>query len=99
VGELPRLPLTSRSFGLAVCSHLLFLYSELLNEAFHIAAVRELCRVATEVRIFPLITLRHQASSHLSAVRAALDGDGHHTEILTVPYELQRGGNQMLRIY
>ena len=40
-GELPRLPLASGTFGLAVCSHLLFLYSDLLTEDFHIRAARE----------------------------------------------------------
>lgn len=99
IGELPRLPLVSGSFGLALCSHLLFLYSDLLNQAFHVQSVRELCRVAREVRVFPLITLSHAPSPHLVPVRNALHADGRNTEILRVPYELQRGGNQMLRIY
>jgi hypothetical protein len=51
-GELPSLPFDSGSFGLAVCSHLLFLYSDLLSEDFHIRSVLELCRVAGEVRLF-----------------------------------------------
>lgn len=46
-----------RSFDLAVCSHLLFLYSEHLSEDFHVESIKELCRVAGEARIFPLLEL------------------------------------------
>jgi hypothetical protein len=55
--ELPTLPFADRSFDLALCSHLLFLYSRQLDGPFHQAAVAELCRVAAEVRIFPLVAL------------------------------------------
>jgi hypothetical protein len=99
VGELPSLPLPSGSFRLAVCSHLLFLYSDLLSEAFHIESLRELCRVAQEVRVFPLLTLRHEPSPHLSAVRSALVAEGWASEVVCVDYELQRGGNRMLRVF
>jgi hypothetical protein len=99
VAELPGLPFDPGSFGLAVCSHLLFLYSDLLSEDFHVRAVRELCRVASEVRVFPLLTLSREPSPHTHAVRAALEADGWVTKIVTVDYELQRGGNQMLRIF
>ena len=97
VGELPSLPFASGSFRLAVCSHLLFLYSGLLSEAFHIESLRELCRVAHEVRVFPLLTLRREPSPHLAAVRSALNGEGWTSEVVRVNYELQRGGNQMLQ--
>lgn len=99
VGELPALPFKSGSFGLVVCSHLLFLYSELLSQAVHIEWARELCRVGSEVRIFPLLTLRGQRSPHLAAVQTALQAEGWTSEIVRVNYELQRGGNQMLRIF
>jgi len=56
-GELPNLPFADSSFDLALCSHLLFLYTKQLGEAFHRSAIREMCRVATEVRIFPLLAL------------------------------------------
>jgi len=98
-GELPCLPLLSRSFAIAVCSHLLFLYSDLLSEAFHIRSIVELCRVAHEVRLFPLLTLGRKASPHVDVARAALKTQGLASEIVVVPYELQRGGNQMLRVF
>ncbi|HTI69470.1 MAG TPA: class I SAM-dependent methyltransferase [Candidatus Limnocylindria bacterium] len=99
IGELPSLPFESDSFGMAVCSHFLFLYSHLLPEDFHVRAVLELCRVAREVRLFPLLTLRREPSPHLPAVMAALVARGYSVERVTVGYELLRGANQMLRIY
>jgi hypothetical protein len=97
--ELPCLPFASGSFGLAVCSHLLFLYSEMLSADFHVQSVRELCRVARDVRIFPLLTLSRQPSPHLAAVQSALAADGWAVEVREVNYQLQRGGNRMLRVF
>jgi hypothetical protein len=99
LGELPLLPFASGSFRLAVCSHLLFLYSNLLSDAFHIESLRELCRVAHEVRIFPTLTLQREPSPHLAAVRSTLVAEGWDSEVIRVDYELVRGGNQMLRVF
>lgn len=97
-GELPSLPLADRSFELALSSHLLFFYAEQLSAEFHRAAAAELCRVAHEVRIFPLVDVNGAASPHLEPVLSALRAAGLATEIVRVPYEFQRGGNQMLVI-
>ncbi len=56
--ELPSLRFADGAFDLALCSHFLFLYTTQLTEDFHVAAARELCRVAREVRIFPLMLTR-----------------------------------------
>ena len=53
--ELPELPFTDGEFDLALSSHLLFTYSKQLSVDFHCRAVLEMCRVAREVRIFPLL--------------------------------------------
>jgi hypothetical protein len=97
-GELPRLPFSDREFDLAVCSHLLFLYSEQLSGGFHVASIRELCRVAGEVRVFPLLELGARTSRHLQAVTAGLNAEGYAVTIVPVAYEFQRGGNQMMKI-
>jgi hypothetical protein len=89
--SLPDLRFRDREFGLALCSHFLFLYSGELNEEFHIAAVRELLRVAGEVRIFPVTDLSGKPSSHLTRVQAKFDA-----ERVRVPYEFLRGANEML---
>ncbi len=98
VGELPALPFPSGAFDLAVCSHLLFLYSGLLSEEFHLRSVLELCRVAREVRLFPLLTLGGEPSPHLDAVCAGLHAAGRNTQVVQVDYEVQRGGNRMLSV-
>jgi SAM-dependent methyltransferase len=98
VASLPELPLAPDSFDLALVSHFLFLYSDHLDFAFHEAAVLELLRVAKEVRIFPLLTLERKRSPHLEPLRYELKNRGIHSEIVRVPYEFQRGGNEMLRI-
>ena len=97
--QLPSLPFEAESFGLAICSHLMFLYSDLLSADFHLQALRELCRVAKEVRVFPLLTLGRAPSPHLGFVRFELEKDGWLTEVMQVSYEFQRGGNQMLRVF
>ncbi len=96
--ELPALPFNEGQFDLALCSHLLFLYSEQLELKFHIEAVLELCRVAKEVRIFPLLDLSHRTSAHLEPVLQALVQSGFIATIEVVEYEFQIGANQMLRI-
>lgn len=96
--SLPALPFADGVFDLALCSHLLFLYSDQLSVDFHFQATQELCRVAAEVRIFPLLEMGGRRSRHLSAVCERLQEKGLVTAILPVPYEFQKGGNQMLRI-
>ncbi len=97
-GELPALPLADASFDLALCSHLLLFYAEQLSADFHRAALAELCRVAGEVRVFPVVDVNGAPSPHLQPTLAWLRGAGHHAEVVRVPYEFQRGGDQMLRI-
>ncbi len=96
--ELPHLPFFDGTFDLALCSHFLFLYSEHHDAAFHIHALRELCRVAQEVRIFPLLELSGATSRHLPEVINALESGGCSVRIEAVHYEFQKGGNQMLRL-
>lgn len=96
--ELPRLPFEDGEFDLALCSHLLFLYGDHLDEAFHLSSIRELCRVASEVRLFPLQELGARPSRHLDSVCAKLDKEGYALEIVPVAYEFQLGGNKMMKI-
>jgi hypothetical protein len=95
---LPELPFDDVTFDLALCSHFLFLYSEQLGEDFHFAAIREMCRVATEVRVFPLLALGAVPSPYVEPVVDELSARGFAVSIDVVPYEFQRGGNKMLRI-
>lgn len=96
--SLPSLDFADGHFDLALSSHFLLLYSEQLSFDFHLAALLEMCRVAKEVRIFPLLDLKCRLSGHIDPLRAALTDRGYHVSIDAVPYEFQRGGNQMLRV-
>jgi len=96
--ELPSLPFADGSFALALCSHFLFLYSEQLGEPFHHDSIRELCRVAAEVRVFPLVTLGGERSSFVEPVAEQLRAGGFTVSIEDVPYEFRKGANQVLRI-
>jgi hypothetical protein len=95
---LPALPFETGAFDLALCSYFLFLYSTQLGEAFHRAAVRELCRVASEVRVFPLLALGGERSPFVDGCVDDLTAAGYRVTIERVPYEFQRGGNEMLRV-
>jgi hypothetical protein len=62
--SLPNLAFDNRQFDRALCSHLLFLYSDQLSLDFHRESVEELLRAASEVRVFPLLYLERRLSSH-----------------------------------
>ncbi len=94
--SLPELPIGDDEFDLALCSHLLFLYSEQFDTDFHLASIRELLRVATEARVFPLLDMAGKESVHLEPVIERLEGEGYEVRVPQVPYEFQRGGDQML---
>lgn len=95
---LPCLPFDDGEFDLAICSHLLFLYTEHHSLKFHVTSIKELCRVANEARVFPLLELGAKRSRHLESVLAQLRSEGFAADIETVPYEFQKGGNEMLRV-
>jgi hypothetical protein len=97
-GEVQALPFNGSRFDLALCSHFLFLYSDQLGEPFHHNAVRELCRVADEVRVFPLLALGGQRSRYVGPVINDLRSQGFAVSVEVVPYEFQRGANEMMRI-
>lgn len=97
-GELPHLSFADDRFDLALSSHFLFLYGDDLDSAFHVAAVRELARIAREVRIFPLVNLDGRPSSHLPAVMEAVEEMGLFAELVPVDFEFQIGATKMLKV-
>ena len=96
--SVPDLPFPDGAFDLALSSHFLLLYSAQLSLEFHRAAIKELCRVAREVRIFPIITLARDLSPHLEPLVVELRTEGATVELRRVNYEFQRGGDTLLRI-
>ena len=66
---------------------------------FHLDSIRELCRIADEVRIFPLLTLAQERSPYIDPICNTLAEEGIKSEIVEVAYELQKGGNQMIKFW
>lgn len=94
---LPSLPFESDSFGLVLCSHLLFLYSEDLDLPMHVVSLKEMLRVGHEVRVFPLLDMDGRPSRHVDPVIEALR-ESAEVERVSVPFEFQLGATQMLRL-
>jgi Methyltransferase domain len=96
--SLPDLPFEDRQFDLVLSSHFLFTYADRLGEDFHHAALIELHRICRhEVRVFPLLDQAGRALPHMTrAVLGRLARGGIEARIVQVPYEFQRGGNEML---
>lgn len=96
---LPQLPFQDSRFDLALCSHFLFLYAAQYDTNFHQTAIEEMLRVASEVRIFPVLELGNRPSRHLKPVIDTLNNQGRQARLETVAYEFQKGGNQMLVVF
>lgn len=95
-GALPDLPFESNAVDRALSANLLFLYDDRLDEAFHVAALRDLARVAREeVRVFPLASLDCTRSALVDPVADRLRAEMT-VECQTVPYEFQPGATEML---
>ncbi len=95
--SLPTLPFEDNAFDLALCSHYLFLYSEHVSQEQHLLSIKELCRVAREVRIYPLLSIgNNNTSPHLEPVIAALTDIGVSISLIPVEYEFQKGATEML---
>ncbi|MEY7849857.1 class I SAM-dependent methyltransferase [Natrarchaeobius sp. A-rgal3] len=94
---LPSLPFAEGSFSLVLSAHFLFLYDDRFDYEFHLEAIRELARVATdEVRVYPLQGLDAEPSDHLEGSITTLETEGYEPAIESVPFEFQSGSTEML---
>ncbi|QGQ19643.1 methyltransferase domain-containing protein [Cellulomonas sp. JZ18] len=97
VGSLPDLPFPDGAFDLALCSHLLFTWADVLDAPWHHAALTELLRVAHEVRVFPLVQRgAGEPVGFLPALLDTLRDEGRCVQVVPVPYEFQVGADRML---
>ena len=94
--SLPVLPFGDMEFDIALSSHFLFLYSDNLSYDFHVQSIREMLRVAKEVRIFPLLDVNSNKSPYVQKVMSEMRSE--RIEIRKVKYEFQIGGNELLII-
>ncbi len=94
---LPHLPFLDRTFHVVLCAHLLFIYAAQFDYAFHLAACRELIRVARqEVRIHPVCGADGQPYSELARLRRDLASSGINAEVRPVDYEFFAGADGLL---
>src|SRR5262249_23566800 len=89
---LPKLNFKDNQFDFCLCSHFLFANSE-LSLAAHVANIKEMARVAKEVRIFPLSNAFGEISSLLGPVMLQLQMEQYGAEVKQVAYEFQQGSN------
>ena len=93
------LPFDDFSFDLALSSHYLFAGSNKQSVGFHLDAIRELARVAKEVRIFPLLEREGEPSALLGPVLLGLQQAKFGAEVREVSCALYPQGNAMLRVW
>lgn len=100
-GTLPNLPFADGAFDLVLSSHFLFTYADRLDRDFHLAALRELRRVARgQVRVFPLVDhAGGRLDSLVDDLVRVFAEDGVRAERRRVPYEFQRGADTMLVLH
>lgn len=96
--SLPALPFPDDAFDLALCSHFLLLYTERLDYRFHLDSLRELLRLAGEVRVYPTLALDGAPSPHLELLLREMRAEGFEAEVLPSEYQLQKGESGMLRV-
>ncbi|KTD56384.1 hypothetical protein Lsan_3072 [Legionella santicrucis] len=93
------LPYADFSFDFALSAHYLFADLEDQTVDFHLNVIRELARVAKEVRIFPLNDMEGKSSELLGPVLLQLQKNGYGVEIREVDYHLHKSENAMLRVW
>jgi hypothetical protein len=98
-GALPRLPFGNGAFDLVLCAHLLFLYAQRFDFAWHVAACRELVRVSKgEVRIHPVCGLGGKPYPYLPQLLAELTRNGIECRMLKTDYEFFAGTDSTLAL-
>jgi len=87
-------------FDLALCSHHLFGHGDHVGDMdYHIAALKEMVRVAKEVRVFPLTDHSGQVSELIGPLILLLQEAGIGVEMREVPYQVLRNSNAVLRLW
>lgn len=95
--KMPKLIYETHQFDLALCTDFIFhhaLSRETVNQVLN-----ELCRVAEEVRIFPLLDNQGKMPKELGPLMLMLQQKNFGVEVRQVSYHTLSGGNAMLRIW
>jgi hypothetical protein len=95
---LPHLPFPDESFALAVSGFLLFTYPRHFDLDMHLRAIRELLRVAEEVRVHPLNDSAGNPYPMLDTLLGHLAADGIQANLITVPGQSDSRDTHTLRL-
>lgn len=93
------LPFDDFTFDIALCSHYLFAKHDAEAVARHMNVIRELARVAKDVRIFPLIDHMGEPTPIIGPLLLELQAENYGAEVREVSYRLQHTGHAMLRVW
>jgi len=94
---LPTLPYKTHEFNLALCTDFIF-HHDLSAEKMN-AILKELCRIAEAVRIYPLLDSRGKMPESLGPLMLSFQQKNYGVEIREVSYHTLKGGNAMMRIW
>jgi len=95
----PELHFQHYEFDLALVSHYFFANCPDQSTEYHVDAITNLCDVAKEVRIFPLLNSSGEIPDIVGPVTQGLHQAGLGVEIKAAPYKFQKKGNAMLRVW
>lgn len=94
---LPALPFHDREYDLCLCSHFLFLYDS-RGLDFHLRAIREMARVASEVRIYSVINTNCKKAGFFPDLLSRVRENSLEVHIEPSGYDFWHNGHEMLRI-
>ncbi|MBA4696444.1 MAG: hypothetical protein H2069_03515 [Legionella sp.] len=94
-----KLPFDDFSFDIALSAYHFFVNPNIGDLDSYLNILKELARVAKEVRLFPLVDCRGEPSPLLGPVLLGLQQQNYGIEVKEVPYNLQPNGNAMLRLW
>lgn len=97
--SITALPFDDGYFDIALCSHYLFGHRAERTAEYYCQAIMEMARVAKEVRIFPLLDGCGELSPLVNPTMLALQQQHMGVEVRQVPYQFQKQGNAMLRVW
>lgn len=96
--SMPKLPFDNGMFDLVLCRDILF-HSQTKENYQPQELLVELCRVANEVRVYPLQDESGEMPQELGPIMLMFQQNNFGVEVREVKYELQKGGNAMLRVW
>ena len=92
---LPNLTFPDGASDLALGSHMLFLYSHVIDFHFHLAALLEMLRIVRKAGIYPLVAPGGGQSEYLEPAVKALRERGFELEFVRVEFEHLPGATGM----